>query len=237
VRGQCSAKTGDKVKELFDNVVLCALEGQEELRATAATSSSSSTTTATLEHQTVPADQRASSARAPAGHSAKGKEKAGEDEEETPDEPPESKFTRPGLSTEEQGARPRLLCVRLRDAYDSHTDALARLVSAERWENFHYWSVFGMENWYPLLKDYTFPTTLLPLTQEEAQAFVQVPSVRSRLSLFCISPLLCADECCVLGHGTAQYQETALKSLDQENLPAVTSPVLKHLCVSTRSHH
>lgn len=156
---ECSARTGDKVKDLFDNVVLCALEGQAESRAAATT-----TTAPTV--QATPPGQRTT-----AEETKKGKEKANDnDEAENEVQPDEGKFTRPGLSTDEK----------------------------EKWENFHYWNVFGMENWYPLLKDFTFPTTLLPLSQEEALAFVD-------------------------------YQERALKSLDQADLPPVTSPVLKHL--------
>jgi hypothetical protein len=109
--------------------------------------------------------------------------------------------------------------------------------------------VFGMENWYPLLKDFTFPTTLLPLSQEEALAFVDVSPL---LSSTHTRTRTTADACAHRHHRThctvwrdsrvmffggstrvlSQYQERALKSLDQADLPPVTSPVLKHLYTS-----
>jgi hypothetical protein len=99
---QCSAKTGDKVKDLFDNVVLCALEGQAESRAAGTTT----TTTTTPTVQATPPGQRTTAEE----DTKKGKEKANDDDVDAEHEvqPDEGKFTRPGLSTGEKGA---FLCV------------------------------------------------------------------------------------------------------------------------------
>jgi hypothetical protein len=80
------------VKDLFDNVVLCALEGQAESRAAA-------TTTAPTVQATPPGQ------RTTAEETKKGKEKANDnDEAENEVQPDEGKFTRPSLSTDEKGA-------------------------------------------------------------------------------------------------------------------------------------
>lgn len=90
---QCSAVSGDKVKDLFDNCVICALEGKEERQSANGTSS---TSTSSDPPQRKP-DASLSSAE-------KGKQKATSDDEEESSSPSiEDRATRPGLSMEEDG--------------------------------------------------------------------------------------------------------------------------------------
>jgi hypothetical protein len=89
------------VKDLFDNVVLCALEGQAESR-TAATTTTAPTVQATPPGQRTTAEE-----------TKKGKEKANDnDEAENEVQPDEGKFTRPGLSTDEKGTNLSMSCAR-----------------------------------------------------------------------------------------------------------------------------
>ena len=87
------------MKDLFDNVVLCALEGQAESRA-AGTTTTMTTTTPTV--QATPPGQRTTAEEG----TKKGKEKSNDDDVDAEHEvqPDEGKFTRPGLSTDEKGA-------------------------------------------------------------------------------------------------------------------------------------
>jgi hypothetical protein len=42
----------------------------------------------------------------------------------------------------------------------------------QRKQNLQYWNSFSLQKWYPLLKDFTFPTVFLPVSVEEAQAML-----------------------------------------------------------------
>jgi hypothetical protein len=87
------------VKDLFDNVVLCALEGKNSSSPT----NSESATATSAASSTGGSDPRQS---IDVGAKDKGKQKAGSDDEnesEKMTEPLEDRATRPGLSMEEQG--------------------------------------------------------------------------------------------------------------------------------------